>query len=237
MAVGGRERRRIYGSRITRNPMNGPSVSQKMLFGICGSVSCHFRDGVLRAAHPTSSALSMKEPPHASGAPSGPVHHSAALPIMSRTPKAFGARLPIGCVASKALSQYQACSSSASPGTGGSPARQAYSHSASVGKRYVLPVRTESQSVNRLRHQIRHADSSVTAMPVASIRSAVRLARTKYRIVGAGVPTGSECVHIENFPRDFRSGNPERPHGNLFSVQGKWNPPGPGSYRVRQAPR
>src|SRR5690606_25648115 len=126
----------VSGTWITRNPMNGPSVSQNRLVGIWGSVSCHAGEGVIRAPHPTSCALFMKDPPQASGSPSSPVHHSAAFPIMSWSPNSFGSSSPTGCVLSKALSQYQAtfCRSSSLRGSL-RPARQAYSHSASVGMR------------------------------------------------------------------------------------------------------
>src|SRR5258708_1612693 len=76
------------------------------------------------------------------------VHHSPAFPSISTNPQALGAFWPQGCVLSSAFSQYQATLSSSASQMGdlaSPPARQAYSHSASVGSRYFLPVSFESQ--------------------------------------------------------------------------------------------
>src|SRR5687767_3890127 len=79
------------------------------------------------------------------------VTYSIALPSMSCRPQPFGAFLPAGCVLSSELSQYQATASRPPPAASGvvvEPARQAYSHSASVGRRYFLPVFLFSHSQN-----------------------------------------------------------------------------------------
>src|SRR6185503_8416754 len=64
-------------------------------------------------------------------------HHSQTLPCMSYKPNAFGALLPTRCVLDSEFSSYHAKSLSVSGALPVAPARHAYSHSASLGKRYV----------------------------------------------------------------------------------------------------
>src|ERR1700722_5521769 len=71
-------------------------------------------------------------------------HHCQTLPCMSNRPQAFGSFIATECVCPLLLSAYQpatAIAASASPVLYCPlvPARQAYSHSASVGRRYVFP--------------------------------------------------------------------------------------------------
>src|SRR6266850_2310381 len=82
------------------------------------------------------------------------VHHSPTLPSMSSSPKALGCFVATSCVVSSPsassfleLSLHQAISKTAlgSSWLVSAPARQAYSHSASVGRRYLRPVFWESQ--------------------------------------------------------------------------------------------
>src|SRR5262245_38661325 len=58
---------------------------------------------------------------------------------MSYRPHALGFFLPTGCVSSSEFSAYQATSLSESGNGVDDPARAAYSHSASVGRRYRYP--------------------------------------------------------------------------------------------------
>src|SRR5262249_31383740 len=70
---------------------------------------------------------------------------------MSCRPHALGLFPPIGCVFISELALYQACSSSASSSQANLvrvPARQAYSHWASVGRLYFLPSFSLSQAQN-----------------------------------------------------------------------------------------
>ena len=72
--------------------------------------------------------------------PWGSWSHSIALPNMSNNPRSFGFNRPAGCVFWPAFCGYQAYRGNhASEVPDGrnveAPARQAYSHSASVGSR------------------------------------------------------------------------------------------------------
>src|SRR3954452_17962854 len=76
--------------------------------------------------------------------------HSATLPCRSNRPNAFGFFWPPMCGLPPLLAAYQATSpivSGVAPYNHGVvvPARAAYSHSASVARRYALPVFADSQ--------------------------------------------------------------------------------------------
>src|SRR4029079_6048839 len=76
--------------------------------------------------------------------------HSLTLPCMSNSPHAFGFFVATGCGRSPEFSRVHAYSPSARASLPKLyavvvPARAAYSHSASVGRRYVLPVFADSQ--------------------------------------------------------------------------------------------
>src|SRR5205085_77820 len=85
-------------------------------------------------------------------------HHSQTLPSMSCRPQAFGLRLPTGCVLLSALARSHANSArlaaltapppAPNPYSPSPPARAQYSHSASVGSRYLPPPTRFSRSRN-----------------------------------------------------------------------------------------
>src|SRR5687768_2974816 len=96
-------------------------------------------------------------PPRATGLPSTLVHHSHAFPSMSWIPHVLAAFLPAGCVCPSgcaSVGEFSAChatfSNSSAVGLFVAPARQAYSHSTSVGSRYFFPVFCDSHSQYRL---------------------------------------------------------------------------------------
>src|SRR4030095_9620988 len=125
----------------TLNPMNGPSDSHHLLLGFCGSVS--FQRGLSgrRAAQPMLSIELTYDPPHATYLPSALTHHSATLPARSQIPDALGCLVATWCVLSSAFSANHATASALDlSNPSAPPARQARSHSASVGRRYLWPV-------------------------------------------------------------------------------------------------
>src|SRR5205823_748233 len=104
-----------------------------------------------RMAGVTLAGGSRNVPPQRTGFPSRSVAHSPAFPSMSQRPYLFGSFLPTGWLMLSLFPAYQALLSStalsivqAPP----APARQASSHSASVGKRYFFPVAEASQRQN-----------------------------------------------------------------------------------------
>src|SRR5687767_8066016 len=132
-----------------RKPTNLPSASHHLLLGNWGSVSCHFGVQRRRMLGSIPLGMSRKVPPQTT--PLGPVSsmaHSPGLPSMSWRPNLLGALVPTGWVRRPLLPAYQvvfsrvALSVFQGPIT---PARQAHSHSASVGRRYFLPVAFASQ--------------------------------------------------------------------------------------------
>src|SRR5262249_38556116 len=71
-------------------------------------------------------------------------HHSQALPCISKSPQSFALSLATGCVLPPEFTRYQAYLASSASSlpkqylVSPLPARQLYSHSASVGKRYFV---------------------------------------------------------------------------------------------------
>src|SRR3954453_4722923 len=121
--------------------MCAPFDNQLLPFGSCGSSFCHAEVYSAWLSQLTSSASSWKAPPHATPTPSARTAHSATFPSVSNRPHAFGFFFATSCVLSSPFFTYHATFSSSSLLTFPSPpARQAYVHSASLGRRYLCPV-------------------------------------------------------------------------------------------------
>jgi hypothetical protein len=92
-----------------------------------------------RLAYVTSEGGELQQPPRTRGANSLPFsnsrQYSQRLPSVSYSPNALGFFSPPLCVRSWLFPLCQATSSSDAGAAAGSPARAAYSHSDSVGRR------------------------------------------------------------------------------------------------------
>src|SRR5688572_16718867 len=125
-------------------PMCAPFDSQLCPLGICGSSRCQALVYSAWLSTVTASASSWNDPPHTTPVPSSRTAHSATFPSVSYRPQPFGF-LPSAtlCGTSSELSANHATSfrfaTLPSP-----PARAAYVHSATVGRRYFWFVFFES---------------------------------------------------------------------------------------------
>src|SRR5205085_1562182 len=98
----------------------------------------------------TSAALSWCDPPASTALSSDRITHSPTFPSMSYSPHALGAFVATLCGSSFELLVNHATRSRSFPSgrtACGEPARHAYSHSASVGRRYRFPVVRFSHSM------------------------------------------------------------------------------------------